>query len=556
MRRAGTPVANWFEAHCLRPDGTRVPLQVGVAPERIGGRPAMVSFFFDLTERKRAVEALARSEARFRQIIEHAPEAVWLFAPNKGLVFVNPEMVRMLSFPDADTLLRASPEEIVHPDDLGTMRARIDLVLGEGQALPPRDYRLLRRDGKVVMVEVSSIRTEWQGEASILSFGRDVSARKEMEARLSQADRLAALGTMVAGIAHEINNPLTYTSLSVERATALLASDGLPEALRLQLEECLGDIRRGTERVTGIVRELRAFSRAEADRPVPLNLADVIAQALRFVQNEIRHRARLETDFGVIPHVEGIGPRLEQVFVNLLVNAAHALPDERASQNRIRVVLRVEGAKVIAEVEDNGAGVAPEILPHIFDPFFTTKAEQKGMGLGLSICHRIVTAHHGTIGVTSTKGAGTTFRVTLPALAHLPAARQGPGAEDTPIPEPRRRRLLLVDDEPLVGRALGSALGAHYDVHFADGFSQAVAALAADPRGFDLIMCDVMMPGLTGMDLFEEVERSHPHLARKILFMTGGAFTPRSAAFLDATANPVIMKPFSAAEAIAALAKI
>jgi CheY-like chemotaxis protein len=267
--------------------------------------------------------------------------------------------------------------------------------------------------------------------------------------------------------------------------------------------------------------------------------------------NMLRHRARLVLEFDHVPLVEANEARLCQVFLNLLLNAAQAIPEgEPSERHQIAVRLRVEqpSGRVVVEVRDTGVGMAPEVLSRAFDPFFTTKAIGEGTGLGLSICHGIIESMKGTITAESAPGKGSTFRVTLRAMPDEKEETTRPNIRplDVAVGTPRAR-ILVVDDEPNVTVALQRALGAEHEVATATSAREALALLARD-RAFDVILCDVMMPGMTGMELYGELERASPEVAGRVIFMTGGAFTPRAVSFLQSVPNPKIGKPLNLEE--------
>jgi PAS domain S-box-containing protein len=538
-----------FETVAQAADGRQVPIEVSLARVEFEGRPMVVVFFRDISARRQSLEALERSEERFRRLIELAPDAVWIVR-GPSLVFVNPATVRLLGYDNLEQVLALQPANFIHPEDLGPMRERTMQMLATGQPLPPRDYRVKRRDGAWVPTEVQSMPIDWEGGRAILGIARDVTFRKELEADLMRRERLAALGTLLAGIAHEMNNPLAFVKLGVEHALAGLDTlSTRPNGIN-DLREILEDVRHGVERVAGVVRQLRASSRPEVERRGPVDLRQVMQSAIRVVHNEMRHRARLHTELAELPPVDGNAQRLEQVFLNLLVNATQALPEGRPG-NEITVVLR-EGPErtAIIEVTDNGGGIAPEVLPHIFDPFFTTKPVGVGMGLGLSICHGLVTSHGGSISVDSKAGA-TTFRVKLP-LRQETMASPGltPAAPPTPsglarVPGGARRRLLIVDDEPALGEIIRRRMSDECDVDVVTDARQALIKLGRpDAVPYDLVLCDLMMPEMTGMELHALVARNHPGVERRFVFMTGGAFTSGAAQFLAEVKNPCLEKPF------------
>jgi CheY-like chemotaxis protein len=254
--------------------------------------------------------------------------------------------------------------------------------------------------------------------------------------------------------------------------------------------------------------------------------------------HEIRHRAHLAKAMADVPPVDANAARLGQVFLNVLLNAAQAIPEGHADQNEIRVVTRTdERGNAVVEVSDTGIGIAAEDMPRIFDPFFTTK--EGGSGLGLAISHGTVKDLGGEIQASSVPGHGSTFRVVLPPAKQWHTA---PPASSQDVRVLARRRVLVIDDEPLVCEAIARALSEDADVECECEARQALARIAAGAR-YDVILCDLMMPVMTGMDLHAEVVRAAPMLAGRFVFMTGGAFTPRARAFLASVVNPCLEKP-------------
>jgi CheY-like chemotaxis protein len=257
--------------------------------------------------------------------------------------------------------------------------------------------------------------------------------------------------------------------------------------------------------------------------------------------NEIRHRARLVKAYGPVPPVEGSESRLGQVVLNLLVNAAHAITEGSAEQNEIRVTTSTDAeGRAVLEVRDTGGGIAPGARQRIFDPFFTTKEIGVGTGLGLSICHGIVSAMGGTIAVDSQPGAGSLFRVVLPPASAAPPASRFAAPAAAP---PRRCRILVVDDEPLIAAMLRRTLAPDHEVVAAESGREALHRLVDDRERFDLVLCDLMMPEMTGMEVHAALARSAPDEAERLVFVTGGAFTPRAQAFLAGVPNRCIDKP-------------
>jgi signal transduction histidine kinase len=394
------------------------------------------------------------------------------------------------------------------------------------------------------------------GEASVRA------ERRQIQDQLLISERMATVGTLAAGVAHEINNPLSVVvgNLQVigQDATSLADDlDALPGELRgalgarfarLQsaataLREAIGDAAEAGERVRMIVRDLRVFSRAEGEARTAVDVHAVIDSSLRMARNEIRHRAKIVRDFGDVPKVEANESRLGQVFLNLIVNAAHAIPEGKTDANSITIATRSADDMVVVEISDTGSGIPPDVLPQIFDVFFTTKPIGVGTGLGLAICHRIVTNLEGRIDVDSQVGVGTTFRVSLPR------ARSGrtlgvPIVAPVATAAPVQRSVLAIEDELSVGRTLQRLLAPHRVVVLTRARA-ALDRIAAGER-FDVILCDLMMPELTGMDFHAALRRIDPVLADRVVFMSGGAFTQAARDFLESVPNARLDKPIDA----------
>jgi CheY-like chemotaxis protein/two-component sensor histidine kinase len=356
-------------------------------------------------------------------------------------------------------------------------------------------------------------------------------------------ERLASIGRLAAGVAHEINTPLS----SVIANLSLLAEE-LPKIERAggslrEFDEMLRDARAAAERVRIIVRDLKSFSRGDEERVGPVELRPLIEATINMAFNEIRHRARLVKDYGETGRAQANEARLGQVILNLLLNAAQAIPGGNEANHEIRILTRDEGDRVLIEVRDSGAGILSEARDHIFEPFFTTKPIGVGTGLGLSICHSIVTGFGGTIEVDSPSGLGTRVRVLLPR-AHAPAAEHAV----SPVPPAvRRARVLAVDDDKQLLRTIERVLKHSHDVVAVSGGREALERLSG-AESFDAVLCDLMMPDMTGMELHAELLKIAPEKARSMIFLTGGTFTAEAQDFLDSVPNVRLAKPFDLKE--------
>jgi PAS domain S-box-containing protein len=374
---------------------------------------------------------------------------------------------------------------------------------------------------------------------------RNVTTEKEAQEHLMISDRMASVGMLAAGVAHEINNPLAAVvanlDFSLDNMQNLMNSKGAVPLLA-NMKEALQDAREGAERVRKIVQDLKVFSRSEEATNTSVDVERVMESSLRMAWNEIRHRAHVVKNYQRVPPILGNEPRLGQVFLNLLVNAAQAIPEGRADSHEIRVVTRFEPPKrVIIEVHDTGPGIPPEVLSQLFTPFFTTKPVGVGTGLGLAICRRIVSGFGGEITVESEVGRGTIFRISLPAAVQRPTSSKSTPSSSL---SSRRGKILSVDDDPGVSSVIRRVLSAEHDVTLLSNATDALDRIFEGER-FDVILCDLMMPVITGLEFYQTLVQRVPEQAERIVFLTGGAFTAKTKELLDKTPNARLEKPFS-----------
>ena len=509
-----------------------------------GSPKELIGYWVDVTARRAAQEAVRSSEETFRTLIENHPAAMLVHRDGK-IVRANPAMLRLLGYASAEELFLKAPLELVHPEDLAFVQARMAKSRVTGRA-PAAEQRLVRKDGSALVAEVESVILNIDGRQSAVVFARDLTERRELLARMAAADRMVAVGMLASGVAHEINNPLAYliTNLSLleQGMPALLRGerDGRNRLRADDVPQLLADAQEAAGRVAGVVRDLRTLSHAEPGELRPTDVRAALGAALKMAQNLIRHRARLLEQYEDVPPINAVEGQLVQVFLNVLVNAAQAIPEGRAEQHRIQLKVRLDpDRKVAVEIHDTGVGIPAEALSRIFDPFFTTKRAGEGTGLGLAICQRLVRAFDGDIRVSSEPGQGT--RVVLrfpPAPGRTIDAAQG---AEQPSATPGGR-VLIVDDEPRFGTSLRLLLTSEYQVRAMTDAREALAVLQAGER-YDAILCDLMMPCMTGMEFHGELSRRLPDLARRVIFLTGGAMTAQARDFLAQTSNPCLDKP-------------
>jgi signal transduction histidine kinase len=404
----------------------------------------------------------------------------------------------------------------------------------------------------------------------------------ELQRSLLRAERLAAIGQLAAGVAHEINNPAAFImsnlgvlgesaatltdvferlravsagAASVEGAAVRDILDTVrPETLLAEVRDMVSENTAGMERIVGIVRQLKSFAHPGNDGVEWVDLNDVVLDACKLMRKQIDYRARLIQSLGEPPRLQGDRGKLVQVVTNLLANAVQALPEGAAERNEIEVTTGVEGEWLVIWVRDTGAGIPPEVQSRLFEPFFTTKPRDHGSGLGLSISAEIVSKHGGEITFTTEQGRGTCFRVMLPRHTGLePVSRP---QQQVAVPPPSRRlRLLLIDDEPMLLSSYKRTLGKHFAVTTALGGREGLACIEGQPD-WDVILCDLMMPDLDGPAVYEQVRTRFPGLEKRFLFCSGGAFTPRCRDFADSMPERVLGKLLTVAELEAAVSRL
>jgi PAS domain S-box-containing protein len=397
----------------VTPTGERRWIQISARPIPAGQARAVCAFS-DITAARYEEDLRRRSEQNFRTLIERSPDSVAVYQGG-SVIYANPKMLALLGYDSSEELSGRSPLEFVHPDDRPLVIDRMTKNSARGLYNAPAEERFLRKDGGVVTVEVTSIPIFFDDAPSTLVHARDLTERKRLEAQLVMADRLASVGRLAATVGHEINNPLAFVLTNLELSLERLAGGAVSADRAAEIAEMLREAREGAERVRHIVRDLKVFSRGDTEERAAVDPRRVLDSCVNMAKGEIRQRARLVKRYAETPRVLANEARLGQVLLNLLVNAAHAIPEDTGGEQEITVSTATDAeGRVVIEVSDTGTGIPEDVKRRIFEPFFTTKTGGAGTGLGLSICQSIVTSLGGQITVESKVGKGTTFRVVLP----------------------------------------------------------------------------------------------------------------------------------------------
>ena len=501
----------------------------------------------DITERKQAEEALRQSEERYRTILDEMQDSYFEVDLAGNYTFVNDANCRAFGY-SRQEMLGMDYRAVMVEKDTATIYQDFNEVYRTGKPKKALPYQFVRKDGSTGFGELSiSPLRDRQGE--IIGFrgiGRDITERvqiegerRELERKAHLASRLASVGEMASGIAHEINNPLTgvigYAQLLIER--------DIPQDIKADLQV----IHDGAQRVAGIVKRLLTFAGQQKPGLEYVNINDIIETTLALRTYELEtSNIKVATYLDPqLPQTIGDGGQLQQVFLNLMINAEAEM---KLAHGKGNLLIKTETVDNIIRIsfEDDGPGMKKETLERIFEPFFTTREVGQGTGLGLSVCHGIVAEHGGTITVESQLRKGATFIVELPLVTKAEQLKLAePDAEESV--SAAGGRILVVDDEPTILSFLSEALTDEgYEVETVDNASDALEKVKNER--YSLILLDIKMPGMSGSELYRRIQKIARSLARRVVFITGDVIGASTTAFLSRTKTPYIAKPFDAEE--------
>ena len=505
--------------------------------------------------------AVTMSEAHLRTALLGYPKGLIVLDERERVLLINGLALRMLRLPTAPR------EGEFLPATLRELHEGIRYEDGQHVTVNVRPFSWNRRPAT------------WL-ELSAVQLDGDEATRR---ARRLHVDRLAAVGQMAAGVAHEVNNPVAYISANtntiserVDRLETVFCRlrnvvanepevargfDAVMDRLRVQdslreLREITKENLEGAARISAIVRDLKNFSRIEPDQVECVSVNQVVNEACMLVAHQIRFKAELVKKLGEVPRLPVARQKLCQVVTNLLMNAAQAIPEGDRKAHRIQVKTWAESDRVVISVTDTGCGIPDHLKKRIFEPFVTTRDRDGGTGLGLSLCADIVRRHGGDIRLYSTLGQGSQFEVILPLQTGLTPKQETKAAvEPVSSRAKERARILFVDDEMMLLRAFKRLLGPHHDVTTASGGTEALQVLS-DDQDFDVVICDLMMPEVDGPMLHAEVQRRWPELEQKMIFCSGGAFSPRVRTFADQVRERCIEKPVTLQQLTSAIERV
>lgn len=550
----GTPhvVGKRIEIDAMRANGSLFPVELAITEIVAGGRRLFSASLRDLSEQRAAEAALAQSNARLTAFLDYAPAAMYLKSKGGTYLVANEFMAAALGKP-VNEIVGRHVEQILGPAALSQVAESDRRILETGAPYVSEERFDLPNGHRDTMAVRFPVR---DSDGEITHLGGvfiDISERRKAEAEierhreaLHQAEKLTALGSLLAGVSHELNNPLSAVvgqSLMLEEDCA-----GTPHAARV------AKIRTAAERCARIVQTFLAMARQKKPERNPVRLETIAMAAADLADYGIRTAGiTLTTDYAAdLPTITADKDQLHQVVVNLLINAQQAMQDQSEPREiRLRTAWGDTPGTVRFEISDSGPGVPADVRSRIFDPFFTTKAHAMGTGLGLSFSRGIVEAHGGSLRLTDLPGPGATFVIELPVNGE--AAGDGDVAAATTGPS--GGRALVVDDEPEVGETLGEMLTRQ-------GFRVDVVTAAAEAQDllaqgdYDVILSDLRMPGMDGPALYRWLCEQRPALAQRVGFVTGDTLGDAAATFLAKAGRPYLEKPFTPAGVRALLAAL
>lgn len=492
-------------------------------------------------ERNLAYQQLEKSEHLFRQFAEQIKKDVfWCFSPDmKSLIYVSPAYENIWG--RSMERLKSNPYdwlEVVVDTDKEKVNVFLDTLLRQEMAYV--QYHILRSDNTVKVIYHTGFQVKnEQGElTSVIGLATDMTELLQLRLQAHLNDKLSSIGLLAAGVAHDVNNPISWILLNLEYMKSHFATLD-----RLELEKLLTESIHGAERIRDIISNLKGISRFTEQEIISVDLHKLIDSVLMIIAPETRLRAVIEKKYAVnLPDIMANESKLHQVFLNLLINAAQAIPEGDLSHHTIRIKTSVENKDIRIDITDTGSGIEPIHLPRLFEPFFTTKSMGEGTGLGLTISQEIVHSYGGRITVKSQVGKGSTFSVFIPMKKDRAAVIVEPHLASNVVAF-KRKNILIVDDEPYLLNALQRMLTPYHHIVTAVSGQDALNTLQTNPEPFDIILTDLLMPDMDGVALYEAIAKTYPKWLPRVLFMSGGVYTLKSKEFLKHVSNQCLDKP-------------
>lgn len=528
--------------HC-RKDGSTIPVEVQGEVVNVGGNKYILCLITDMTERILADGVLKRSEERFRTVLEDMDNGYFELDTRGFYTFVNDAMCKILGLSRAEIVARHF-STFIDPSDkkfIDSSRSVITEVIIRGVTRSGMFGTIIKGDGsrRIIGISASAMKDATGLIIGVRGITRDITDRIKMEQQLLIAGKLASIGELAAGVAHEINNPLTAI---MGYAQLLTEDDNLPD----NVKEDLGKIYSQSQRAARIVQNLLTFARNYTPEKNTIDLNNLILKTLELRVYEhkvgnIQVVTRLQPD---LPGILADEHQIQQVLMNVIINAEQAVTANRKA-GKITIVTSQTDDKVRISIADDGPGIAKDLLDRLFDPFFTTKDVGQGTGLGLSVCHGIVTNHGGRIYAESDVGKGATFIIELPVSmesTHKASEAETERLQNGINNRVAGKKVLIVDDENVIRDILTRILSERgYTVDSASSGQEGLNKI--ESSGYDVYILDIKMPGVNGQDMYETIGSRYPKMVEKVVFITGDTITKSTLEFLESTQRKYFGKP-------------
>jgi len=531
-RRAFEGKEQHYETKIMGADGAERDVAVSTTPLVVEGNlVGTVATLRDVTEQKRAQRTLARSEARYRNLFESASDAIATLDANGRFTSVNQATESVSGYRREELIgqwFAAMLPAHEHPKALAHFQKAL---AGETGLF---ETTFLRKGGEARTIQVTY--STPRRDEEVLCMIRDVTDQKMLQEQLIQSEKMSAIGQLVSGVAHELNNPLAGIAAF---AQLLLTEKRFPPEQRTAAEMIYAEARRASR----IVQNLLTFARQHKSERTSTSVNQVLDDTLELRSYELRLRSiEVVRDYDeAVPDTMADAHQLQQVFLNLITNAEQAMEKRARAAQRLTVRTRLVGPDIRIEVEDTGSGISPNLLERVFNPFFTTKPTGSGTGLGLSISLGIVREHGGRIWADNVPTGGARFTIELPVVATRGSGEQAQAPTAAPVGE--RLRILVVDDEASVRVALQRYLtGRGHEIETTASGRDALARL--HDGTFDAVVVDMRMPDLSGEQLYGELQKGDQGHAERVIFTTGQLLDEGVKSFLASTGRPCVPKPF------------
>jgi PAS domain S-box-containing protein len=531
-----------FESAHKRKDGTVFPVNVHGQLETIGNKKYILCLVRDMTERILADKVLKRSEERFRTVLEDMDNGYFELESRGYYTFVNDAMCKILGLTRAEIVARHFSTFIDPSDEkfADNSRLMISQVIAKGVTRSGMFGTIVKGDGsrRIIGISVSPMRDAVGVITGVRGITRDITDRIKMEQQLLIASKLASVGELAAGVAHEINNPLTAI---MGFSQLLTEEEGLPDNIKSDLEKIYNQ----SQRAARIVQNLLTFARNYTPQKNTIDLNELILKTLelRVYEHKVANIEVITELQDSLPGISADEHQIQQVLLNIIINAEQSIATAKKT-GIIKIGTRQIDDKVRISIKDDGPGISREILDRLFDPFFTTKDVGQGTGLGLSVCHGIITNHGGRIFAESVLGEGASFIIELPVSkdGNIKVSEEPSKLQKGVNGLVAGKRVLVVDDEAVIRDILARILSERgYHVESAQSGQEGLQKIEA--AEYDVYILDIKMPGVDGKDMYDTINNQYPDLAGRVIFITGDTITKSTLDFLESTKRKYFGKP-------------